>query len=287
MIEMRRLSISLVLALGVASGACASDEVSSKRLSINAWCEATVIGTGTVDVETDYIPNVVNCENGAASFEALKAQAIAARSYLYYRLNRTGDINDGTSDQVYSCSRSPGVDHMRAAEETAGQVLMYQGTQVAAFYVAGSKQDPPNCMGGTDDPTNTERYVTYNSGLSGDNIEQTTLGLVNPANHANRGCKSQNGADCLSDMGWTHQQIINFYYGEDIELVTAEGPCVPTNDEPDAGGGTNPGTDAGDGTDPDRGVDGGCQLGRGQGGGAAGTLAVLIAALVAGRMRRR
>lgn len=244
-----------------------------------------VEGSGVVDVETDYLPNVINCENGAASFEALKAQAVAARSYLYYRLDRTGDIGDGTGDQVYTCNRTPTMAHFMAVEATSGQVLQYMGTQVAAFYVAGALQDGPSCTGGTTDPTNTERYVTYNQGKSGDGIDQTTLGLVNPSNLANRGCKSQNGADCLSDAGWTYDDIIRFYYGEDIELVAAEGPCVTPADPPDAGA-TGDGADAagpGGGEGDGDNVSGGCAAG----GGGAGLIVVLSLAARPCRRRRR
>ena len=57
----------------------------------------------TVDFEKNYLPNVVMRENGAASFEALKAQAVAARTYAYYKLNR-GDsyLINSQADQVYS-----------------------------------------------------------------------------------------------------------------------------------------------------------------------------------------
>ncbi|NJL30921.1 MAG: SpoIID/LytB domain-containing protein [Phycisphaerales bacterium] len=60
-----------------------------------------------VPVETDYIPNVVQAENGGASFEALKAQAVAARTYLYYKMETAGAIYDGTKDQVYSNGYPP------------------------------------------------------------------------------------------------------------------------------------------------------------------------------------
>lgn len=269
-------------AAAMAVAACSKgDDFSRRQFPLDAYCTANVIGTGTVDVETDYIPNVINCENGAASLEALKAQAVAARSYLYYRLDRTGDIADGTSDQVYTCNRTPSADAYAAAEATSGKVLQYQGTQVAAFYVAGSLQDPPDCRGGTNDPTNTERFVTYNQGKSGDDIEQTTLGFVDPSNHANRGCKSQNGADCLSDDGWVYDDILRFYYGEDIEIVTAEGACVVSNidagsaEESDAGGtGNNNGE-----------VSGGCRAASGTPG--PGALALAFVCLMLARRRSR
>lgn len=202
-----------------------SEEADAPTLA--AFCEVDVRGVGTLDVEADYLPHVVQCENGAASPAALEAQAIAARSYLYYKLEREGSIGDGQGDQVYSCGREPTDAHLSAVEATAGRILRYRDTQVAAFYVAGARDQPaPTCRGSTDDPTGTEVYVTYNQGRSGDEIEQTSLGWVDPSNHANRGCMSQNGADCLSDDGHAAEEIVRFYYGEDIEIATAGGPCV-------------------------------------------------------------
>src|SRR5436190_8694692 len=64
--------------------------------------------TVMVPVEDNYIPNVVWRENGGASYQALKVQAVAARGYMYYKLSQTPNggkatsIRDGTADQVYS-----------------------------------------------------------------------------------------------------------------------------------------------------------------------------------------
>ncbi|KAB2896530.1 MAG: hypothetical protein F9K40_14315 [Kofleriaceae bacterium] len=266
----------------MALGACAPD-VDTRVQALDAYCTAlvnTAAGPRMIDVESDYLPHVVNCENGAADQAALEAQAVAARSYLYYRLDRTGDIGDGQSDQVYTCARMPGPQHAAAAAATAGIVLRYPpdtaATQVAAFYVAGAFPDPVTCVGGANDPTGTERYVTYNEGRSGTDVIQTTLGLVNPSNHANRGCMSQNGSDCLSSQGRTFDEILRFYYGEDIVIERAVGPCVPEPMSPDAG------ADAGDGgTD----LDGGCSS-------AAGSLGLtltltLTLTLLRPRPRRR
>ena len=223
---------SLVLAVWSCQRA---QPVAQRSSPLEAYCQAQVEDVGLVEVETDYLPHVVGCENGNASYEALAVQAIAARSYLYYKLDTAGQVMDGTGDQVYTCGREPSMDAYRAVAATSGRVLQYQGTQVAAFYVAGALQDPPECRGGSDDPTGTEGYVTYNQGLSGENIEQTSLGWISPSNLANRGCMSQNGSDCLSDSGWMHEDILRFYYGEDIEIITAEGPCVTDGTDSDAG----------------------------------------------------
>ncbi len=199
-----------------------------RQWSLSAFCEATVRGVGSRDVETDYLAHVVSCENGGAAFEALKAQAVAARSYLYFKLETSGDIADGTSDQVYTCSRPPRDEHFRAVAETSGQVLRNRSADVtlASFYVAGAIPSTADCVpaSGDRDPTNTERFVTYNRGRSGSEVEPTTLG--HPANPRNRGCKSQNGANCLAQKGWQHEDILRSYYGEDVDFVVAEGECI-------------------------------------------------------------
>ena len=228
----------LAICVSLCSSGCQGEgprvavETETQRRAVTAWCTATVNGVGQVDVETDYLPNVVYCENGLASLEALKAQAVAARSYLYYRLNDTGSINDGTNDQVFSCPGSPSAIHYQAVNETQGVVLRYAGVTVCAFYVAGAVPTAADCVAvaGDDDYSSTEHYVTYNWNQSGSNVEQTTLGWVSPGNYYNRGCKSQNGAHCLSDAGWGYQDILKFYYGMDIGFEVAEGSCVTPGD---------------------------------------------------------
>ncbi len=205
------------------------DRYDTHRLPVTAYCEANVQGVGWVDVENDYIPRVVACENGAAPFEALKAQAVTARSYLYYKMDGEGSIGDGQHDQVYTCGNQPQQIHYDAAAETAGQVIRYSGVTICSFYVAGAIPSTSSCIPAPGDPDsfNTERFVTYNEGYSGDDVEQSTLGWVNPSNVYNRGCMSQNGSSCLDSVrGYTYRQILNFYYGEDIAVVTAVGPCV-------------------------------------------------------------
>lgn len=199
----------------------------------------TVIGSGDVSTETDYVPNVVLCENGLASFEALKAQAVAARTYAYYRMNLNGSIQDGTGDQVYSCSGSPLAIHEQAAADTEGEILYVEdfgGTDIliASFYVAGAIPTGPfNSVApsaipnpGDSDPTTTQQWVTYTyeNDLSGGFNTGTPLGFVgtptNP-NWPNRGAKSQNGADFLSDNSVSYVDILKYYYGADIQLRTA------------------------------------------------------------------
>jgi hypothetical protein len=247
----------IVLSLVFLLGGCldtgpAVPDLGTRRDPLDAYCEVPVTGVGTLDVEEDYLPHVVACENGGAGSEALRAQAVAARSYMYYKLDRSGSIGDGTSDQVYSCSRPPGEKHYDAVRSTSGQVVMYDGIVICAFYVSGAIPSTESCvpLGSDEDPHNTERYVTYNWGLAGDEIEQSTLGWVDPGNSYNRGCMSQNGSDCLSDHGWTVNDILRFYYGDDIDIETTIGPCVVTV-EPDGDADVDADTDVDTDTDVD------------------------------------
>lgn len=182
----------------------------------------------TVDFENNYLPNVVLRENGAASFEALKAQAVAARSFAYFKIQNQSFIINSQADQVYSLGGvrpNPGSQWEAAVRETEGEFLSFNDVLTATFYVAGSIPSSTNGIATSSDPdpTNTQRFVTYTraNNLAGFNNTGTTLGFVgtptNP-NTPNRGAMSQNGADVLSDNGAHYLDILKFFYGGDIQL---------------------------------------------------------------------
>ncbi len=194
-----------------------------------AHCSIQVQGKGVKAMETDYLPHVIQCENGGANLQALKAQAIAARSVAYYNIATSGSICDGQGCQVYSCGAVPKAIHHQAVQETAGQYLSYGSMLTYGFYVAGDAgAKPPGCI---DVGGYTSKYVTNNKGKTGGNVEQTSLGYIGaPGYGQNRGCISQWGARCLENkVGYKHLDILRFYYGADIDVLTAPGPCT-TND---------------------------------------------------------
>lgn len=218
-----------------------------------AWCEVIVEGVGALDLETDYLPNVVRCENGGANLEALKAQAIAARSVAYYAMETTGSICDGQGCQVYSCGGAASEIHQQAVQETSGMYLKYGDILTYGFYVAGDPNvSAPSCVGAPQGGP-TENFVTYNAGNVGLDVVQTTLGFVfDPADSGygqNRGCMSQWSARCLeNDNGQDFVDILRFFYGEDIEIAQTQGACVLDVDLPgaraDGTSGEPPGTTA-------------------------------------------
>ncbi len=219
----RRLVICTLFGLGL-FGCGADDErqkIGTAREEVaaplaSAFCSVDVTGKGTLDMENDYLPHVVQCENGGANLQALKAQAIAARSVAYYNMASSGSICDGQGCQVYSCGASPQAKHIQAVQETLGQYLSYAGLLTYGFYVSGdSSVAPPGCVGSSG---GTEGYVTYNEGKTGTAVTQTTLGYVGPPGFGqNRGCMGQWSARCLEKSnGYDSTKILQFFYGADI-----------------------------------------------------------------------
>lgn len=193
----------------------------------NAGCTARLSDGRDRDVETDYLPHVLACATGAALPEALRAQAIAARSYLALRLETSGAI--GVDELDTGCGRVPGPQHLDASMSTAGSRLQWRQHLVAGFAVPGATPLAGCVAGPTDpDPSGTEPDVTYNAGRSGDQVRQTPLGLVDLRNPTNRGCLSVSGAECLAAHGARASDILAFYYGADVIVGVSTAACSST-----------------------------------------------------------
>ena len=212
------------------------DEVPDVRLqALSDFCSVELQAHGTLDLESEYLPSVVACENGNAPMEALKAQAVAARSHALYEMGRyvAGQreaLEDNENDQVYGCDYAPVEQrHIDAVEATKGQVLMSGDLLTAGMYAAGAEPSTPSCVAAPGDPdTNpsTEQWVTYNEHKTGNQVQPTPLGNENDPK--NRGLKSQNGSSCLADKGWDYERILRFYYGDDIRIrIHPDNECTP------------------------------------------------------------
>jgi stage II sporulation protein D len=104
----------------------------------------------------DYLKGVVPHEIGKLKqeeFEALKAQAVAARTYAYHHLNSRKsqgfDVYADTRDQVYSGSDDEDPLVNEAIFATRNFVIKYNGNLIEAFYhsTCGGKTDSPEVWG--------------------------------------------------------------------------------------------------------------------------------------------
>jgi hypothetical protein len=221
------LLLCLPLALGGAGCAERTDlPVSRTSRALSAICTVEVtkngVSLGVKDVEKDYVPNVVNCESGDLATEALKVQAVASRTYVYYKLLNGGKaMTSGTDVQVYDCARKGllAQKHFDAVNATAGQILLYTGKPIWPCFVAGADPTNPPC-------TPKGGCCTDNVGKSGAAITQSSCGYIDPANYKNRGCLCQWGSDCYAKQGKSYVEILKAAFGDDIEIATVTGSCI-------------------------------------------------------------
>lgn len=100
----------------------------------------------------DYLVGLINCEISSQwPMEAIKAQAVVARSYAVYqkemRKNAIYDLESTVMDQVYEGCEIEDSRAGRGVKETAGEVLTYEGNVIQAFYHS-------NCGGHTESSEN-------------------------------------------------------------------------------------------------------------------------------------
>jgi len=150
-----------------------------------------------IDLE-DYIIGVVAGEMPASfNMEALKAQAVAARSYAMYKMRNINNyvLSASTSDQVYlsksAMQNKWGNDYdyyynrvKEAVDATKGQVLTYNGDIVIAYYFAISN-------GYTDDGSfvfneNKDYLVSVDSAWDKNYSSYTSSFTMNKQNFCNR-----------------------------------------------------------------------------------------------------
>jgi stage II sporulation protein D len=97
----------------------------------------------------DYLVGLLNQEISSKwDREALKAQAVAARTYALFQKEERKDslyqLESTVMDQVYNGSDSEDQPSLQAVRETAGEVIFYQSEVFPAFYhsCCGGKTEP-------------------------------------------------------------------------------------------------------------------------------------------------
>lgn len=153
-----------------------------------------------IDLE-DYLKGVVPSEMSPSwEFEALKAQAIAARSFALANLGKQAkhgyDLKDNTEDQAYGGASVETNKTNRAVDETVGLVLTYDMKIISAYYSASA--------GGM---TNTNAW-----GGSVPYLHSVPSFDENVAKNGHGVGMSQHGANNLAKQGYNAYQILQYFY---------------------------------------------------------------------------
>lgn len=112
---------------------------------------AEIVVIHPIDLEEYVVGTIASEISPSWPLEALKAQAVAARTYAiwqkYNRINNLYHLETTTADQVYFGISKETPETRRAAEETAGLLLTYQHRPARTFFHA-------SCGDHTEDPRN-------------------------------------------------------------------------------------------------------------------------------------
>jgi stage II sporulation protein D len=105
----------------------------------------------------DYLAGLINCEISSQwPMEAIKAQAVVARSYAYFqreaRKNAIYHLESSVIDQVYDGCSIEDSRAVRGVRETSGEVLTYNNNVIQAFFHS-------NCGGHTESSENVWGYA--------------------------------------------------------------------------------------------------------------------------------
>jgi stage II sporulation protein D len=146
--------------------------------------KATVLPVNVLPLE-DYLKGVVPAEMPSYwGVEALKAQAVAARTFAVRKLGAGGDfdLRASESDQAYSGLTDQRADSTAAVEGTRGQVLTYQGQLITAFYMAsdgGHTESSEYRFVGWDHGPQLRSHLGYLSGIP-DSFDRAPAWQVGP-----------------------------------------------------------------------------------------------------------
>ena len=159
-----------------------------------------------VDLE-NYIKGVVPSEMPSSwHYEALKAQAIAARSFALANLGKQAkhgyDLKDNTEDQAYGGASAETNITNKAVDETHGLVLTYDMKIISAYYFASA--------GGMTSTSVWGGYAPYLRSVPSfdDDMGKNGHGVG----------MSQHGANNLAKQGYNAYQILQYFY-QDVKFA--------------------------------------------------------------------
>lgn len=180
----------------------------------------TVDGLGTYNLE-DYVAGVIQHESyqDDGNEEALKAQAVAARTYaINYTNNCTSSISNSQGAQTFSTT--PSEKAKAAANATAGQVLTHNGSVFSSQYDSFCYADK-DCPDATKNSDGTYS-VTYTKVPNGEThvvklTDSVQYGRIVPGGGHARGM-SQLVSYEMSKNGSSYKDILNFFYSDGVKI---------------------------------------------------------------------
>lgn len=200
-------------------------------IGYNGACSMVTVNGKTIPLD-DYIAGVIKQEMGLDHIEALKAQAIAARSFILggHKNSTTCSVTNGQSYQAYTTANENDI-YTKAAKETSGMVVsrndeiavtQYQSYPAGRWYTDDATGWHVNFQRFSDDPSST---WTWN-GPSKDTVKKiagngSPYGLEMEYNNSHHYGMSQTIANYLAVAeNATYEEIIELFYGEPIVTIS-------------------------------------------------------------------
>lgn len=233
--------VAVLYVLGFFDNESSNSNNNFAYLSSNySYCESvTMVDNETVTLYSldEYIAGVVQAESYPdGGEEALKAQAIAARTFVLYNTNGCKQVvTNGQHFQAFNSNPSEAA--KKAAADTAGLVLSYNGelfsSQYDSFCYADS--DCPDAVKNADGT-----YTVTYSKLPGEEQHKITLSdskqydrIVPGGGHA-RGM-SQLVSYQLAQDGKSYKEILKYFYSNGVDIVNLNSSAGTTNEEAGTG----------------------------------------------------
>jgi hypothetical protein len=173
--------------------------------------------TGTFSLE-DYVAGVITRENfypdGGDNIESMKAQAIAARTYVLSRTSYcTKPIVNSQGLQTFSADVEPLA--AKAAKETEGLILTYNGEIFASEYDAYYCTEVMDCIAGgmctceyTKEPIPEKHIVSIPTDF-----------IRYGGNGHGRGMSQEASNYLQSAMGYNYKQILEYWYSPGVQIT--------------------------------------------------------------------
>lgn len=215
-------------------------KVNGKRyrnyIEIRRYTDSDLTLINILNIE-EYLYGVVPSEIEAdAPIEAVKAQAVAARTYTYQNLNKYSkwgfDLTDTVSSQVYNGYDAERANSNRAVDETRGKKIMYNGKLAQVFYFASSGGMTANVkeVWGSEIPylvsvpdpyeSETARNYIWEKTLSADEIKKTLyLSGVDIGDIVSVSAEGYSSSGRVTELKITGTKGSVTYYRQDTRMI--------------------------------------------------------------------